>query len=699
MKKSIQDMKNPTFTMLPNDRLHGLSRRFARFGMAAVQAAIIGLGATIAIAQEEASENDEQGAQVLTRGPIHEAFAGIVSYNPEAGVVVEQAPPEAIEEVPPEIRPAGENISWIPGYWAWDDERTDYLWISGTWRALPPGRQWTTGYWNTTGQGYQWISGYWADSSVQEVTYLPKPPVTVEAGPNVEAPSRNHSWTPGSWLWQQERYAWRPGYWAEGRSDWDWIPAHYVWTPRGYVFVDGYWDHSFDQRGVIYAPVYFQSGYASRPGYSYTPAVAIGLAAIVEHLFLRPNYHHYYFGDYYGRSYRDSGYYSPYAYQSSRYGYDPVYSYRRWTHREDRDWERRYEASYDYRRDHESARPPRTWADQKRLRLDTAEARAKQLLMATPFNEMAKRRDNPVRIERVAEKEREKFKVMSREVRKTREQRRTLEAEAVAISPDNTEREFKPTKARLPASPIVGRSLDRLDEKQSPPRPHRPPGADPEKAGNDRRPDADKNRPGPGIQPEPDASDPKGKTSPAREAVPDSKKQPPERRADRPTRKEPQAKEPKRDPRPEPQAKEPKRDPRPEPQAKEPKRDPRPEPQAEEPKRDPRPEPQAKEPKREPRPEPQTKEPKRDPRPEPQAKEPKREPRPEPQTKEPKREPRPEPQAKEPKREPRPKPQAKEPKREPRPVPQAKEPRPSSRTKPEPDKEDSKQPAGKSRKK
>ena len=207
--------------------------------MAAAQAVLIGLGAAIATAQAVDSEIDDQGAQVLTRGPVHEAFAGIVSYNPEPGVIVETPPPELIEELPPEIRPTGDNISWIPGYWAWDDERNDYLWISGTWRALPPGRQWTTGYWATTGQGYQWISGYWADSSLQEVTYLPKPPVTVEAGPNVAAPSRDHSWTPGSWMWQQERYAWRPGYWAEGRSDWDWIPAHYVWTPRGYVFVDG----------------------------------------------------------------------------------------------------------------------------------------------------------------------------------------------------------------------------------------------------------------------------------------------------------------------------------------------------------------------------------------------------------------------------------------------------------------------------
>jgi hypothetical protein len=599
--KFIRVMKKQTLTVLPNDNAHGFSRRISRFGMAAAQAVLIGLGAAIATAQAVDSEIDDQGAQVLTRGPVHEAFAGIVSYNPEPGVIVETAPPELIEELPPEIRPTGDNISWIPGYWAWDDERNDYLWISGTWRALPPGRQWTTGYWATTGQGYQWISGYWADSSLQEVTYLPKPPVTVEAGPNVAAPSRDHSWTPGSWMWQQERYAWRPGYWAEGRSDWDWIPAHYVWTPRGYVFVDGYWDYSFNRRGVLYAPVYFQSDYRSRPGYSYSPVIAIGLVALMEHLFLRPNYHHYYFGDYYDRRYRDNGYYSPYAYQSSRYGYDPVYSYRRWTHRQDRDWESRYVASYDYRRDHESARPPRTWADQRGLRMDTAEAREQQLLMATPFEQMAKREDNPMRIERVAANEREKIVEMNREVRKTREQRRTLETEGVNISRDQVEREFKPTKARLAASPIVGRSRDRFDEKKAPPQPQRASVADREKERPGRQPGVGKNRGDPGVQPQP------------------------ERRADKPTRQEPQAREPKRESRQEPQAREPKRESRQEPQAREPKRETRQEPQAREPKRETRQEPQAREPKRETRQEPQAREPKRETRQEPQAKEPKRE--------------------------------------------------------------------------
>ena len=265
--------------------------------VAALLALSVAIGLNQATAFQRAPPGAEDGVEVLTRGPVHEAFAETVTFDPEPGLVVPKAPPAAIEEVPPEQRPEGANVAWIPGYWAWDDERTDFLWVSGIWRALPPGRQWVPGYWGRSAGGAQWTSGYWADAKASEVEYLPEPPATVEVGPNVTAPSADHSWLPGSWLWQQNRYAWRPGYWAAGQSDWDWVPAHYVWTPRGYVFVDGYYDHSVPRRGVLYAPVYFNSGIYTQRGFSYSPAVVINPAVFASHLFLRPGYGHYYYGD------------------------------------------------------------------------------------------------------------------------------------------------------------------------------------------------------------------------------------------------------------------------------------------------------------------------------------------------------------------------------------------------------------------
>ena len=74
-----------------------------------------------AIYAQPVSADAEAGVQVLTRGPVHEAFAETVTYDPEPGIVAPKAPPAAIEEVPPEQKPSGDNVAWIPGYWGWDD--------------------------------------------------------------------------------------------------------------------------------------------------------------------------------------------------------------------------------------------------------------------------------------------------------------------------------------------------------------------------------------------------------------------------------------------------------------------------------------------------------------------------------------------------------------------------------------------------
>jgi hypothetical protein len=445
---------------------------------AAVLVVLIGFSCGMSIGQVQPSDNDEPGAQVLTRGPVHEAFAGIVTYNPEAGVVVTKAPPDVIEELPPEERPEGDNVTWIPGYWGWDDERSDFLWVSGTWRTLPPGRAWMAGYWGKSPQGYQWTSGYWADATVRETTYLPPPPATVEVGPNIAAPSVDYGWSPGCWIWYQGRYAWRPGYWAQGRADWDWCPAHYVWTPRGYIFVGGFWDYPVERRGVLFAPVYFESGVYSRRGYSYSPRIVIDLGVFTDHLFLRPRYHHYYFGDYYAPNYHQGGFYASFSFQSGRYGYDPIYSRQRWTHRQDRKWEHSVETSYQYRRDHETARPPRTWAAQRTISSRPAESRENRVVVATTINVMVNRKDNPVRFQPVAREERQQLSKRGQEVQTSREQRRTLEAQGVETAVRKPGEVLEPAKVQAPHSPIVAKRANQLAKSQAPPEVQRAPKPD-----------------------------------------------------------------------------------------------------------------------------------------------------------------------------------------------------------------------------
>ena len=113
-------------------------------------AALLAPSAAPALSTEVETDND---VQILTRGPVHEAFAESVSSRPEPGLLVAVAPPEPIEELPPEQPLEGDNVTWISGYWAWDDDQNDFLWISGVWRNLPPGRQWVPGYWSALEDG------------------------------------------------------------------------------------------------------------------------------------------------------------------------------------------------------------------------------------------------------------------------------------------------------------------------------------------------------------------------------------------------------------------------------------------------------------------------------------------------------------------------------------------------------------------
>lgn len=436
--------------------------------------ALLAIGTTAwgqQVAQQQPAAG-QKGLEVLTRGPVHEAFAETITFDPEPGVVVPKAPPDPIDEIAPDQRPEGANVTWIPGYWGWDDERSDYLWVSGIWRALPPGRQWVPGYWGTSQQGFQWTSGYWADAAANEITYLPEPPASVETGPNVAASSADDTWLPGSWVWQQNRYGWRAGYWTKGNQDWDWTPDHYVWTPRGYVFVDGYYDYSVPRRGVVFAPVYFNQGLRTQRGYSYSPSTVINPGVFARNLFLRPSYGHYYFGDYYGANYANAGYSPGFSFQSSRRGYDPIYANQHWQHRHDRGWANRAEADFRNFRDNESARPPRNWAAQRELAGRGDAIDPKNFAVATPLAELTQRKNGQLRFRAVNPTERQQFGQRGQQYRKYLQQRQQLEANA-AITPDvNPGTASGPARRKFSPSPFVSLPTDQLGQGYSPPQRH-----------------------------------------------------------------------------------------------------------------------------------------------------------------------------------------------------------------------------------
>ena len=266
--------------------------------------------------------------EVLTRGALHEAFASPHQSNPESSPIIAAAPPELIDEVPPEYKPEGGNVQWIPGYWAWGEAQNDYIWISGVWRDAPPERNWVPGYWDQTNAGYRWVSGYWAEEIQQEVGYLPQPPTSIDQGPSTVAPSEQHFYIPGNWQFQNDHYRWAAGYWSPMVENWIWVPANYVWTPRGCIYQSGYWDYEFDQRGTCFAPVHFNRPVYHATNYQYQPSFALNLSIdFLTHLFVRPHSSQYYYGDYYSTNFTNLGF-QPWVSYRSHYGnYDPLLAY------------------------------------------------------------------------------------------------------------------------------------------------------------------------------------------------------------------------------------------------------------------------------------------------------------------------------------------------------------------------------------
>jgi len=115
--------------------------RSLRVGLAIL---LVHLLVSALVGQDQAPAGDPppvpKGIEVLARGPVHEAFASPTA-EPIPTNPVAKKPPKPLDELPPEEKPEGQVI-WIGGYWAWDDERKDYLWVSGIWRTPPPHKQW-----------------------------------------------------------------------------------------------------------------------------------------------------------------------------------------------------------------------------------------------------------------------------------------------------------------------------------------------------------------------------------------------------------------------------------------------------------------------------------------------------------------------------------------------------------------------------
>lgn len=438
----------------------------------------IGSGVSPAVGASEKVSDLDRGVDVLTHGPIHEAFAESVALDPEPGIIVPKAPPDDIDEIPPAQKPEG-DVDWIPGYWAWDDDRNDFVWVSGTWRAVPPNRQWIPGYWIKIESGFQWVSGYWAPETAIDTQYLPEPPESVEAGPNVNAPTSDYGWVPGCWIWLQGRYVWRPGYWEIMRPNWVWVPDYYLWTPRGYIFVEGYWDFAVVRRGVLFAPVFFDIGVSMVHGYHFTPSVRISLNVFSDCLFLRPGHHHYYFGDYYAAKYYREGIYPWFSAHEKRHHYDPIYVHQRWEHRNDRHWEKHLDALYQERRDNAAFRPPRSLPHDAKPDRKSAISKTPGRTFDALVLPVTKSKKGSSGFRSLNKIERRQIDRQRREVNQYRKKRQNWESRKPAQQNVRSFKSIELNKVRLPRSPIAAKPNHRVDRQKTPPIRYRAPKPDP----------------------------------------------------------------------------------------------------------------------------------------------------------------------------------------------------------------------------
>ena len=181
--------------------------RSYQFGIAFLVAGA-GLWRTAAYGQQTEPPPVPQGVEVQARGPVHEAFASLTA-EAEPTKPIPKKPPEPLNEMPPEDKPAGDAV-WIGGYWAWDDERSDFLWVSGTWRTLPPGRTWVAGYWRDDAANWRGSPASGPSAERRRGVSrrdLPGPAARAARGCRARRSRRLSEafFVPGHWVWDGDR--------------------------------------------------------------------------------------------------------------------------------------------------------------------------------------------------------------------------------------------------------------------------------------------------------------------------------------------------------------------------------------------------------------------------------------------------------------------------------------------------------------
>jgi hypothetical protein len=248
---------------------------------------------------------------VVERGPVHEGFAQPGAGVRGKGITAPKAPPAPVDEATPAAKPEGANVHWLPGYWQWDGDRNDFIWVCGCYRNSPPDRTWEPGQWKSVRGVWTYFPGYWRPTDGKNlVSNQPEPPASKDEPPTAPKDNPNAMWVPGYWQHKNGQFEWQPGYWPASFDNLYWEQGQYVASESGFVFVPGYWDYPLEERGLLNAPVFFSQAQREKRGWAYRPEYAVsfgsnagwGRGGAFDALYIGPNYNSYYFGHFSGWS-------------------------------------------------------------------------------------------------------------------------------------------------------------------------------------------------------------------------------------------------------------------------------------------------------------------------------------------------------------------------------------------------------------
>lgn len=167
----------------------------------------------------------------------HEALPANPATSPS--IHVDKAPPAPVIDRPGVDAPEA-NAHWIEGYWDWDPDRKEFVWMTGTWLVPPPGRFWVNGFWRREEQGWSRSPGFWSDRKA-DVRRDGPPTVSIEDQPG-PAPGPDYFYVPGQYVPAGDGVAWKPGFWAKAQAGWEWVPARWVRQSDGWTYREGHWE-------------------------------------------------------------------------------------------------------------------------------------------------------------------------------------------------------------------------------------------------------------------------------------------------------------------------------------------------------------------------------------------------------------------------------------------------------------------------